>query len=318
MKFYKYQSLSEAEHFEFVKNYISQRVWITPLKNFNDPFEGRFRFVSFTPEFLLSNSEVFDVILQEHIKIEGPSFTANDLKERLLSGEFRKELKKPRVVRDMLSNHGALCLTASNNNIPMWAYYADNHKGCCIEFELDFSYIKDNAGILDEQIDEFKNGVLNGTDIISFNLNSELDREFAFVKVGYSDDLPVIEADKAASIKNSYDQSEYIIRNSVGVKFKQWEHEREYRLVTNSNSESGGLLQLNGYAPFLRVTGIILGSKIDPINKEIISELCNKSEIKLYTANCSNEGFDVVVSDGGYEQPITTEECLISDIPQVI
>lgn len=38
-KFYKYQPLFDVKHFEYIKNYISQKIWITPLRNFNDPFE---------------------------------------------------------------------------------------------------------------------------------------------------------------------------------------------------------------------------------------------------------------------------------------
>jgi hypothetical protein len=297
MKFYKYQPLSEEKHLDFVQNYFLQSVWMTPLKNFNDPFEGRFKFKSFSPEYVLSNTRLFNNILQEHIKIEGDGFTAKDLEERLGSDLFRQELKKTTVIRDLFSNHGVLCLTASPDNIPMWAYYADNHKGCCIVFELDFSYIKDNTGISDEDIDGFRSGILAGTDIISFNLASELDREFAFGKVGYYENLPVIECEKALCINNSYNQSEYVIRNSVGVKYKQWEHEREYRLVTNSNSENSGLLQLKGYAPFLRVTGIILGSNIDTNKEEKIRALCSENAINIYKAKCSEEDYKITINE---------------------
>jgi hypothetical protein len=47
----------------------------------------------------------------------------------------------------------------------------------------------------------------------------------------------------------------------VGVKFKQWEYENEYRLISNTYSKKSGLMHLKGY-PFLKITEIIMGEKI--------------------------------------------------------
>jgi hypothetical protein len=38
-------------------------------------------------------------------------------------------------VREVLRSQGVLSLTANPNSIPMWAYYADGHRGICIEFQ---------------------------------------------------------------------------------------------------------------------------------------------------------------------------------------
>lgn len=36
-----------------------------------------------------------------------------------------------------LAKNGILCLTACPKNILMWSHYADEHKGCCLEFSTD-------------------------------------------------------------------------------------------------------------------------------------------------------------------------------------
>ena len=36
-----------------------------------------------------------------------------------------------------ISNVGVCCLTETNHSLPMWAHYASNHAGCCLEFDFE-------------------------------------------------------------------------------------------------------------------------------------------------------------------------------------
>ncbi len=300
MKFYKYQSLSEEKHFKFLQNYLAQKIWLTPLKNFNDPFEGRFAFTAVSPEYILNNPKFFTELLHQHHLYGESDLTENELKKRLTSVKFLQELNSSstRIVKEKFSEHGALCLSTENDNIPMWAYYADNHKGYCVEFELDFSKLQEFSGISANDITGFMDGMRDGKDILTFKLDAE-PHMFVFVKISYSDALPVFDYEKYIKInaKDMYSQIEFIVRNSVGVKFNMWEHENEFRLIANSNSENCGLLNLKGYAPFLKVTGIIIGSRMESHKMEIVKVLCKQQGIKLYKAVCSESSYKIVISD---------------------
>ena len=39
-------------------------------------------------------------------------------------------------IKQIASSLGILCLTPDNDNITMWAHYADNNKGACVEFDI--------------------------------------------------------------------------------------------------------------------------------------------------------------------------------------
>lgn len=296
LKFYHYKPLSEEQHYTFLENYLKQKVWLTPLKEFNDPFEGKFTFKDFTREYVLNNSSSFNQVLKDYQKHGEPNLTANDLKARLDSPEFQQILNQQRqMVKDTFSNHGALCLTPENNNIPMWAYYANNHKGYCVEFSVDFSYIQKHAAIAPNMLDEFIHGIKTGTHILSFQLK-EYGQKFVFSKVHYSHEMPSIDFEVLANINYEYEKNEYLVKNSVGVKSMDWQHESEFRLIANSNSKNSGLMSLQNYAPFLKVTGIIMGAYIEKENEEEIRKLCKKYGIPLYEAVCSKSAYALTIT----------------------
>lgn len=39
-------------------------------------------------------------------------------------------------IEHVISSCGIFCCTTRYNNIPMWAHYADNHTGCCLELDV--------------------------------------------------------------------------------------------------------------------------------------------------------------------------------------
>ena len=40
------------------------------------------------------------------------------------------------VIEEIQNNNGFLCLSTKPNNVLMWAHYADQNKGCCLEYDL--------------------------------------------------------------------------------------------------------------------------------------------------------------------------------------
>lgn len=278
MIFYKYKSLARAEDVSFLSDYLSQKIWMPPVHSLNDPFEGKFVIVD--PEYLLEGQYLIDII-KEH-KIEG--------EQESIKEEFKKKLSSPgawekeaNVYNSFLSEHGALCLTDTYSNIPMWSYYANDHHGYCLVFELDFSYFSDEKA-------KHINEVINGEGILSFTIDG--DREFVLTKVIYQREMPTFslqEYDKIPKDKmHEYPKIEYLVKRSLGVKAQEWAHEREYRLITNSNSKDCGWMNLGQYVPFLSIKGIIMGYKMAKNIKQIIQSLCKKYSIQAYEAKLSD------------------------------
>lgn len=269
-----------------MKSYAEQKVWLTAVEDFNDPFESKHLFQALSPRTVLENRGLFDMTLQ-YCKINGePDLTAEELTARLESSQFEKDARSP-ILRDFLS-HGVLCLTIRNDSIPMWAYYANDHKGYCLEFEVDFSFIKNKLALSDEQIEDWMAGVKTGKDILSFSLE---EFEFVFTKVKYGDTLPTFDFDQlyktgdSKDVSAQYNIKRYITHNSVGVKFKDWAHEDEFRLISAADSKKYGALDIENNYGFLKITGIIMGSKIEKPKENLIRELALTRGLDLYKAS---------------------------------
>ena len=262
IKFYKYQPLSEEKHFTFLQNYLNQKVWMVPLEQFNDPFEGMFNIA--------------------------PSMYGNRLNNHDELGSNNSQIIA-------LKRHGALCLTTKNNNAPMWSYYADNHKGYCVEFELDLTSFCKKTKIPLERVTNYMDAINQGLEVLATKVRN-IPQSFIFTKVRYINQIPTISIDRCRKLFASYDQIKYIVENSVGVKSREWQHEDEYRLVVNGNSDDSGLLPLEGYASFLRVTGIIIGYQMDSEKIIRVHELCKKKKLRIYKADFSRSNYEIIIN----------------------
>lgn len=294
LKFYKYQPLSDDKHFTYLKNYLDQKVWLTPLGQFNDPFEGRCSLVRYSLQFILDNPNIYNRLLKEYRLNDMPELSEDEFKSFLTSNELRDYHSNNHVQISHFDRHGALSLTRKNNNIPMWAYYADNHKGYCVEFELDFNQLRKSTLIEPKKLEEFINNISQGSQILSSKLRDH-PQAFVFAKVRYSKTIPSISYDHSSKLTNEYDQLEYFVKNSVGVKSIEWEHEDEFRLIVNGNSEENGLLPLEIFAPFLKVTGIIMGTQMESNNRERLLDICKDKKIRLYNAVCSDRLYEILI-----------------------
>lgn len=318
IKFYKYFPIDNKcvtpsqcvipSWIERLQLFVNQEIWMTPLRNFNDPFEGIFKIKSLSPEAIENDQELLNSLLQAHQKTE-PLLTKTDFMNRIKSPTFINELneRNQKPIEDLFSEHGALCLTLSPLSIPMWAYYGRDHSGCCIEFELDFSKIDYNTKYLDD--------FLNGEELILWQ-----DQEFCFmlIKVTYGKESPIIDLAELNKLKkitptpSQYEPTKYLIKNSAGFKFDHWLHEQEYRLIANANSEKSGLLNLQGYVPFLKVTGIIMGCKIlSSHREEIINRFGN--DCTLYDAKQSKTDYRIYLESIHAKEKLNTPIAVMSE-----
>lgn len=246
-------------------------------------------------------------------------------------------------VKNFFETTGVICFTIDESNIPMWAHYANNHQGYCVVFELDIDKIYENCQKYypnRHDFDKFIMNVINpgsheSQEILPFKQILDEDKEFCFFKIFYRKDRPRINQSAVRQLKNadSYAITKYLIKNSIGVKYYQWEYEKEYRLISNGNSKNCGLMPLKGYCNFLRVTGIIMGKNfgknldkdiIDFIGsvelhdkkignefeeklKNFISELGKRDDKKIYISTPSNEVYQIYIKE--YKPDLSIELC---------
>ena len=161
---------------------------------------------------------------------------------------------------------GIECFTQSPTDILMWSYYADKHTGVCVEY--DFS-----------------------------KLFTSCANSFLF-PVSYSEKRPLLD------VQNLYDpvtQQVYndriveefprIMRSWI-TKSKEWEREKEWRLITFPiKSDSERLVKL----PI--ASRIITGINISDENYRLVADIAKEQGIPIHRTRLKNDQYKIEVID---------------------
>lgn len=179
---YKYYCLNENEEKnERIFDTLTEgKVYMSDLGGFNDPFEGK--------------AFIFD---------------EKELKEKGWNHELFV-----RFVEHINSNVGVGCFCNADEkeqNMPMWAYYANNHSGFCVEYLIDSKMKKFMYPI---SYDETR---VLGDSLIG----NIIDQTFDLIKEGKG-------IDDISWELNALNHMAYL---SLTSKHKSWEHEKEIRAL---------------------------------------------------------------------------------------
>jgi hypothetical protein len=136
--FYKYRSLDSEDNFNRVKEIVTQnKIYCSSPKSLNDPFDCRPSL-----DFRASKREMRDELnrLQKLIRPGMNRKARRKSRDEMFDDPVwnpRTETAKARFqeLYDLeMNRNGVLCMSARNDDILMWAHYADSHRGVCLEF----------------------------------------------------------------------------------------------------------------------------------------------------------------------------------------
>lgn len=168
-KYYNENVLSE----EILKNLLSGNVRFKHPIDFNDPLDSMFHYSTeldanaldgFAKAFSKRlSSELMDASITKKVIIDScenlrgtrqdPPYFSDmyHMMREEFQGDFRNimsELKEDTELRSYISTFDVFyefltifCMTKKNNSIPMWSYYSSDHRGICVEYELDHALI---------------------------------------------------------------------------------------------------------------------------------------------------------------------------------
>lgn len=245
---YKFSPASELA----LENLREGQFYCRHFEDYNDPFELWFNVESGLPELDHNNLR-----FQKAVTAWGfPNLRKEDLP---LDEEIWKEYfgSLAEGAPAFSFDHARItCFSDEINNLLMWSHYADGLRGFCIEF--------------------------NESEIF------EEDSNIFLVDVNYTNKPPLIDTLEYAVIQDQYDYAvehgyeEYegelrrfelneIIRTAVASKPKEWEYEKERRLVIITPDENKQPI-LHKY-PLKSIKAIILGEKMDADFKVKISQI---------------------------------------------
>lgn len=193
----------EEENFKRIESLAKKQIWVSKYDLLNDPFE-------------------YKMLYLDKEKIEKHGWSAE------LMSDFLEGIK----------NHSlTTCFSGDAEiNMPMWAHYANNHKGYCVSFRVSKPELITPVFYESKRV---------GIASVAINLFS------AFYN-----------KDEEKMLKYST-----LYNLSLCCKQSFWEYENEYRLVyPSNNSNNGQLISLEEIG--LEVESIFIGYKTEPLQYE--------------------------------------------------
>jgi hypothetical protein len=251
-KFYKFRGIDKNKvksgklHEDYAIKALFESVAIfSSRKNFNDLFDSKIDIVFPTPE------QVLILLKMRNIKSDQKAFP----KTWISNGNFTP--KGTKFLNDFMENYNQLidtypiyCLTCDCVNNLLWAHYASDHSGFCMELEF--------AGVEPRKVSYQKH-------IASIEL------------LDFFKPILIKDADAGIDLGN-------VILDALSVKLEDWRYEQEFRLI--ASNQMGRLSPGQRWMPLpfpeqVKVSAVIFGRRMQTSVKNYIrKELPYKTEFR--------------------------------------
>lgn len=231
---YKYYRGTERD----LDNIKSNKMWYSAPCKYNDVFDC---------EIAVDETAIFECALQ--LAPEGTKIRTGSPMWKQLRQTMRQEIKSFRSTFEaMRSEMGVVCLSESDDSLLMWAHYANNHRGICVEYDL-------------------------------MEINKQLN--FTPVPIIYSNEMVCFNALNPDTVG---DDSVALFLRSITSKSEEWSYEHEWRIIRDEAAcgdrwdaeKKGALLDM------IRPTSITLGCAAEEELEKSVREFCEENKISLY------------------------------------
>lgn len=153
-------------------------------------------------------------------------------------------------------------------NTTMWSHYADNHKGFCVKYSMDFDSLI------------FKDMLLCGLFPVKYSSNIQ--------KITTRQLLSMRETDEKFEVSNAIKKKTL---KSLLTKSRFWNYEKEWRLILSENDCC--LLDENNI-PFSKIEAIYLGCRVDKSIAQLIMKIGEDMGFKVFQAKQSKNKFTLL------------------------
>lgn len=225
---FKYYSLSDNEKLNGKKfqTLSDGKIFMSTIKDFNDPFDGK--------GFFYDSKRLEDI---ERLHVHGG-----------------------RLIDDFTVFVRGTCFTANGvQSMPMWAHYANNHKGFCVSYnvkeDLELRSSIFPIQYTDERMD-VTSLIRKHAELICNKIDENVRRG---EKVTLYDDLTII----------------YMALLLYNVKHVSWSYEKEFRYVVPSNVKG---------IPYVKAVPreIYIGMKCEERHRKALGDIADYWDIPLY------------------------------------
>lgn len=188
---YKYRNWEDKYNRKILK---CKELYLSSADQLNDPFDAALPF-QYDPQELTEENIIKKLLLVGRNVY--PEKTDDELirraRERYNAGEFTDEYWKkfsPSFKKQVNDRYGIYCLTTKNDNLLMWAHYANSHRGFCIGYDK-FELFKIVEGLIGRvtystdfpKVPLFEEGILGLTKLVTTkSTHWEYENEYRMTK----------------------------------------------------------------------------------------------------------------------------------------
>ena len=221
------------------------KLWLANPVSFNDPFDCFYR---------LNIDDLIEGAEQLATKNFLISSVSDDFRQLFRDKAIKNSAKLKKLFESQRKYTDSLrvaCFSEDYDNIQMWGYYANAHKGICVEYDT---------------------------------VQIQGDKRLLLAPVRY-----VKKYEKVISIDGR--ALEKGIIRSAYTKSSNWKNEKEWRIVENndtlneSGNENGSLIS------FVKPTAIYLGCMAEKKLIDDVTELCKERDIALFQMDIDNKKY---------------------------
>ena len=170
----------------------------------------------------------------------------DDLPSLVDSPEYHKYLEE---VTSLNKKIGMFCMSSKNDSQVMWATYANNSSGYCIEYDIKKA--------LNENI-------ISRNDILRVRYKYKRDADPIDLVLEFV--ISRLKSNKELN-DNERDEIKKLVIDIISTKHREWNFQKEWRIVGKPEDES----------IILPIKALYLGNKMDKKIKDILISACNES-----------------------------------------
>jgi len=239
-------------------------LWYATPNSFNDPFDCNMKLHVDD-----SKNEDWEGYLQKAIENYGDP--AGRLKHFMANKTWDKVPWNKDGDGSTFDTHhnksSVLCLSKKNNSIPMFSYYADEHKGFCAEFTFGIEQVP--CGF------EFNDRNARGTPYAG---------KIIFKDVIYQDNYPDL------NYHRNYGNPA-LVDKLIFTKHADWRHEKEYRIFRR------GVAAATVTYPDEMLTGIVFGCRATSTDIDTVKTwlACRTTPVTIYRATQTEKSYDLEI-----------------------
>lgn len=241
---YQYTKVKHSE--DLINNNL---MFMRNLDQLNDPLEGDLKCEFENMIKITLDEEIFKDVSEEE--------------KEIIKSEYKKmEIKKYKIGWDKVKETVSIaCFSEKYDINPMWAHYADNHKGVCIEYNFWEDKLLRDICFPVYYVDKAYNNYICLKILKEFKAKNRLISQL-FLKKG-----------------------------------KYWNYEKEWRIVIPNNFKSDKLnfrwKNRKRYLEFLKPKSVYLGYNINNDDKKYMKSLCRDYDIKIYQMIKDDYGYNL-------------------------